>query len=127
MGFGDHIGRIGAGAFADIVCLDLDHPHYWPLDDPTNLLVHTEDGSAVRDVMTGGRMVLRNGEFVHEDMRALRLQAEAARELLTGASQAQREFAQGLEQAIGGFCLGLSSQPYHVHAMASAGERGLNA
>ena len=36
------------------------HINWIPCNDPTNQLVHTEDGSAVHSVMVGGRMVVEN-------------------------------------------------------------------
>ena len=124
LGFGDDLGRIEAGALADIVFIDLQHMHYWPLNDPTNLLVHTEDGSAVHSVMTGGQMVLEDGRFVNEDMAALTRAANQAGAALAEANEEQRRFSEGLESVVSQFCVGLASSPYHVHAMASVGERG---
>ena len=123
LGFGDDLGRLEAGALADIVFLDLEHLNYWPLNDPTNQLVHTEDGSAVHSVMTGGEMVLEAGRFVREDMQALKAQVDAAAQFLANANAGKRAFAEGLEEVISHFCVGLASQSYHVHAMASVGER----
>ena len=55
LGAGERLGRLAPGYKADIVFLDLGHPNWIPLNDPTNQLVHTEDGGAVRHVMIGGR------------------------------------------------------------------------
>ncbi len=60
LGFGDKLGRIAKGYKADLVFLDLTHINWIPCNDPTNQLVHTEDGSAVHSVMVGGRMVVEN-------------------------------------------------------------------
>src|SRR5262249_58549221 len=56
LGFHGSIGRLAPGYKADIVFLDLGHVNWIPFNDPTNQLVHTEDGGAVRHVMIGGPM-----------------------------------------------------------------------
>ena len=54
------IGRIAIGYKADIVFLDLQGINWIPFNDPTNQMVHTEDGSSVRNVMIGGQMVVQD-------------------------------------------------------------------
>jgi guanine deaminase len=122
LGFGDDIGRIAPGAHADIVFLDLGHLNWWPLNDPVNQIVHTEDAGAVDGVMVGGETVLWGGRFTRIDMAAVRAQVDAAAEQLRRLNHDRRELAGSLEDAVGRFCLGLARQPHHVHAMASAAE-----
>src|SRR5262249_31325433 len=50
LGFAGKLGRIARGYKADIVFLDLANVNWMPLNNTTNQLVHTEDGSAVRHV-----------------------------------------------------------------------------
>ena len=58
--------------------LDLDHVNLVPLNNAAQQLVNTEDGAAVRDVMVGGRFVLRDGDCAawtgagHRDARRAR-------------------------------------------------------
>ena len=118
LGFGDAIGRLAPGAKADIVFLDLGHVNYLPLNDPANQLVHTEDGSAVASVMVGGRMVLDGGRFTGVDLDTVRSRVETAVEELRGLNRDAKSFALELEDVVGAFCVGLSRQPYHVHALA---------
>ena len=125
LGFGDDLGRLAPGAFADIVFLDLGHPHYWPLNDATNQLVHTEDGSAVHSVMTGGQMVLEAGQFLNEDMGALQRQVEQAAEFLNAVNHVSKQHSESLAAVVGHYCVGLASNAYHVHAMSTVGERGM--
>ena len=120
LGLGDDIGRLAPGYKADIVFLDLNHVNFLPLNDPTHQLVHTEDGSAVDSVLIDGDIVLWHGRFPGIDLAAVRSRIEAARQDLAVKSHATRQAAEVLEAHIGQFCIGLSRQPYHVHALAGA-------
>ncbi len=118
LGFGDGIGRIAVGAKADIVFLDAGHVNYLPLNDVTNQLVHTEEGSAVARVMVGGRMIYANGGYLTLDMGRIRAKVETAVDELRQRNTEARAFAEALEPLVGKFCVGLSRQPYHVHSLA---------
>jgi 5-methylthioadenosine/S-adenosylhomocysteine deaminase len=108
LGMDQMIGRIAPGFKADIVFLDLDHINFVPLNDAANQLVNTEDGSAVREVMAGGKFVLRDGEVVGVDWPALVRQAEASAARLTQANTAARTVAAHLAPFVGHFCAGLA-------------------
>jgi 5-methylthioadenosine/S-adenosylhomocysteine deaminase len=73
------LGRLGEGAKADIVFLDLAHPTWMPHRWTVNQIVHAEDGTAVRDVMVGGRLIVRDGRLTTVDLDALRSAAEEQR------------------------------------------------
>jgi len=114
LGFEGAIGRLAAGYKADIVFLDLGHPNWIPLNDPTNQLVHTEDGGAVTHVMIGGRMVVDDRRLTTVDMAALAGEAEAARERLARLNLPGQELYERLATVVGRFCPGLAHVPYHV-------------
>ena len=116
LGFGDALGRLAPGALADIVFIDLGHVNYWPLNDPVNQLVHVEEGCAVQRVMVGGELRFGPEGYRGIDTAEVRRRIDASVESLRGA--------EALEGAVSRFCVGLAREPYHVRAMASAGESG---
>jgi guanine deaminase len=114
LGFEGRIGRLAPGYQADIVFVDLGHINWMPLNDPTNQLVHTEDGGAVRHVMIGGRMVVQDRRLTTVDIAALARDAEAARERLARVNAPGKELHDRLAAVVGRFCPGLAHTPYHI-------------
>jgi len=114
LGFEDALGRLAPGYKADIVFLDLGHPNWIPLNDPTNQLVHTENGGAVAHVMIGGRMVVQDRRLTTLDVAALAREAEAARERLARLNAPGKELYERLAAVVDRFCPGLAHVPYHV-------------
>jgi guanine deaminase len=119
LGF-DKIGRIAPGYKADIVFLDLEKVNWIPINDPTNQLVLTEDGTSVDSVMVGGRVVVERGRKVGCDMTKLARDAEAARAKLAGLNETAKALGARLEAMVGSFCVGLSNAPYHIRRYGHA-------
>jgi 5-methylthioadenosine/S-adenosylhomocysteine deaminase len=119
LGF-DNIGRIARGYKADIVFLDLEKVNWIPINDPTNQLVLSEDGTSVNAVMVGGRMVVERGAKVGCDMAKLARDAEAARARLASLNEDAKALGARLEAMVGSFCVGLSNAPYHIHRYGHA-------
>jgi 5-methylthioadenosine/S-adenosylhomocysteine deaminase len=114
LGFGERIGRLAPGYKADIVFLDLNNINWIPLNDATNALVHTEDGSAMHSVMVGGRMVVENRKLVNVDLAKLARDAENARERLEKLNRDNKTLYQRLEPIVGTYCPGLAKTPFHL-------------
>ncbi len=115
LGFGDKIGRLSKGSFADIVFLDLSNVNFVPFNDPINQIVHTEDSSAVNSVMVNGEFVLKNREFVTINYAKLCHDVEEAVSRLLESNADSRVMAEKLEGMVSQFCVGLSRTPYHVN------------
>lgn len=77
LGLADRIGSLVPGKLADLIVIDLDKPHLTPIFDPVSHLVYCARGSDVRDVMVGGRLVVRNGSIVTIDYPELAARARA--------------------------------------------------
>jgi 5-methylthioadenosine/S-adenosylhomocysteine deaminase len=75
----DDIGRLAAGAKADLVLVDLEAPAMKPVRDPLRSLVHSAADRAVKDVYVDGVKVVADG-------RVLTLDYENAAERLTAAA-----------------------------------------
>jgi len=114
LGFEGRLGRLAPGYKADIVFLDLGHPNWIPLNDPTNQLVHTEDGGAVTHVMIGGRLVVEHRRLTTVDVAALARDVEAARRRLAEITAPGKALYERLAPIVGRFCPGLAHVPYHV-------------
>jgi len=61
------LGRLEAGAKADIVLLDLDHPAMRPARDPLRTFMFEAADRAVREVFVDGLPVVENGKPLHLD------------------------------------------------------------
>ncbi|MEE9209766.1 MAG: amidohydrolase family protein, partial [Kiloniellales bacterium] len=115
LGLGQAIGRLAPGYKADIVFLDLGNVNFVPLNDAANQVVNCEDSSAVHSVMIGGRMVLSGRRFTSFDYGGLRRDVALAVERLRARNAAPREHMEAMAAFVSRHCVGLTSQPYHVH------------
>jgi guanine deaminase len=114
LGMGDFIGKIAAGYKADLVFLDLGHVNLVPLNDALNQLVNTEDGMSVRDVMVGGKFVLRDGTLPNVDWPRIVARARAAAARLAEVNAAARAATGRLAPVVNSFCVGLGRSAYEL-------------
>lgn len=109
------IGRIAPGMKADIVFLDLASINWIPLNDPTNQLVQTEDGTSVHSVMVGGAFKVRERKLTSVTLASLAKDAEAARQRLERTNRERKALFPHLAKVVGSYCPGLAREPYHIH------------
>jgi 5-methylthioadenosine/S-adenosylhomocysteine deaminase len=120
LGMGGLIGRIAAGYKADLVFLDLDHINLVPLNNAMNQLVNTEDGAAVRDVMIGGRFVLRDGVLPGLDWASVASRARDSAVRLAAVNAGARAAAERLAPVVNHFCVGLGRCAHDLPRKLSA-------
>lgn len=113
LGFRD-IGAIAPGMKADIVFLDLASVNWIPHNWSVNQMVHAEDGTGVRHVMIGGRMVVQDRRLLTLDLARLAVEAEAARERLEALNAEFKDLYEKLEPVVASFCPAFAAQPYHL-------------
>ena len=118
-----HLGRIAPGFAADLVFLDLGHVHWLPLRNAVHQFVQAEDATAVRDVMIGGRWVVRDRRLLTIDLAALKPKVEAAVERLERVGEANRRLFRAMQPIVGAYCSALACEHHHVHRLA--GHAGL--
>ena len=69
-------GRIVPGYDADIIMLNLDAPHLFPLNDPCAAVAYAARGSDVCLTMIQGRVLYENGEYKTIDIEKTRYEVE---------------------------------------------------
>ena len=74
------LGRLTSGAKADVVLVDLQHPHMRPIRDPLRSLVFSAAERAVKDVYVDGTKVVDNGRATNIDVDDALDRLQAAQE-----------------------------------------------
>ena len=70
LGRGD-LGRIEAGAAADLVVIDLNKPHFQPVSDPIKTFLWNASRADVHTVMVDGRILVGEGRYLLGDEAAI--------------------------------------------------------
>ncbi|MGG5819294.1 amidohydrolase family protein [Falsiroseomonas sp. HW251] len=71
LGLSHEIGSLEPGKLADVITVDLTGPHMVPANMPVSRIVYFANGHDVRDVIVGGRVLLRDGVAPHLDAGAI--------------------------------------------------------
>ena len=79
LGLSQSIGKIAKGFQADIIALDLDHPHFYPRHDLLNHLVYSAHGGEVDFVMCQGKILMQKGEILKVDTARIYAEVEQIR------------------------------------------------
>jgi len=82
LGLADTLGSLEPGKLADVITVDLEAPHMAPANMPVARIVYFASGHDVRDVVVGGRILLRDGAAPHLDPREIVAQASAETEAM---------------------------------------------
>ena len=72
LGLDDRIGSLEEGKDADLILVDLDHPHLTPIHDVQSLLVYAANGSEVDVVLCAGKTLYERGEWKTLDRERVR-------------------------------------------------------
>jgi len=91
LGLDHEIGSLVPGKAADITLIDLDSIHTQPAYNPLSLIVYAAGRHQVSDVWVSGRQVVRHGELLTEDVRALCRAADEWRGRIAGGTQGGSE------------------------------------
>lgn len=84
IGFGDETGSIQKGKKADLIILDTDKPHYYPMNDELSAVVYTAQGADVDTVIIDGNIILENRELKTIDEEKVKYQVSAAAKRILG-------------------------------------------
>ncbi len=63
LGMENEIGSIEAGKKADIILIDLNKPHFYPIQNVVSSMVYTAQASDVETVIINGKVIMENYEI----------------------------------------------------------------
>ena len=80
LGLSDSIGQIKPGLQADIIALDLNHPHFYPRNNLLNHIVYSANGGEVDFMMCQGQVLMKDKEILGVDVFRVYAEVEMIRE-----------------------------------------------
>ena len=75
-GRGNETGKIAPGYDADLIMLNLDAPHLYPVSDPCAAVAYSARGGDVCLTMVQGQILYENGEYKTLDLEKIRYEVE---------------------------------------------------
>jgi 5-methylthioadenosine/S-adenosylhomocysteine deaminase len=79
LGLASQIGSLEVGKLADVIAIDLNRPHFWPVNDLASHLVYAANGSEVLTVVCHGKLLVDQGQCLTIDRDRLRARVEKFR------------------------------------------------
>ena len=77
LGLADQIGTLEPGKWADLCCVNFDHPAMQPVYDPCAQLVYSGSRDLVSDVWVAGRHLLSDSQLTRLNWTEVRERAQA--------------------------------------------------
>lgn len=85
LGMEDQLGTLEVGKLADIIAIDLQKPHLYPLTNPIGSFVHYGIGSDVAWVFIDGQIIVERGELKTVDQEYVLREAQVASDFALSA------------------------------------------
>ena len=74
------VGEIKEGAAADLILIDTDKPHFYPVHDMRADMVYSAQGSDVYLTMVNGKILYKDGEYLTADFEKIKYEAGKSKE-----------------------------------------------
>ena len=69
---------------ADVILIDMDKPHMWPVNDLVSAVVYSVQGSDVDTVIIDGNIVMEKGEIKTIDEERVKFEVEKTAKRILG-------------------------------------------
>lgn len=89
----DDLGRLAAGAKADIIAIDLDGYHMGISDDPIRTMIMSGSGRDIKLTIINGRIVMKDRKIPGQDLKEIQLKGQSYFEKMKNA-YSERDYQQ---------------------------------
>lgn len=72
IGYEGKLGTIQKGMKADLIVLNIDKPHFYPMNDPISAVAYSAHGSDVETVIVDGNILMEKGELKTIDLELVK-------------------------------------------------------